>query len=155
MSARNGARETTPDVKMNALYLNQIAVLHEMLAAVRCWADSPRKAALIEEYEAQIEEYTDACAEDYEMSLDDGMSLSACPLDEAVAEAVAKTVVHVNDAHRVAAALEKMAPGCGMKLDNLSVWSVRVELTSGVRGELRLVIMTGRKGGSLHWMGAK
>ncbi len=80
------------------------------------------------------------------------MSLSACPLDEAVAEAVAKTVVHVNDAVRVAAALEKMAPGCGMKLDNLSVWSVRVELTSGVRGELRLVIMTGRKGGSLHWI---
>ena len=152
MSARNGARETTPDTKMHALYLNHLTFLHTMLADVRRWSDSPRKAALIEEYEAQIEEYTDLCAAEFEAGTAEQDVVLTCELEEAVAWARGEAVVAVDDARKIARQMETLAPGCGMEHGELHVWSVRVELEDGARGEVRLVVKRGYKSGALRWI---
>lgn len=46
-----------PAQAATAHYAAHLATLHERLAGVSTWADSARKAALIEEYTQQIEEY--------------------------------------------------------------------------------------------------
>lgn len=136
---------------MNALYTNHLTTLHNMLADVRRWSDSPRKAALIEEYEAQIEEYTELCAAEFDASQQDD-TVVTCELEEAVAWARDEAVVTVQDARKIARQMETMAPGCSCEHGNLTVWSVRVELEDGARGEVRLVVTRGYKSGALRWI---
>lgn len=142
---------------MNAIYTNHLTTLHEMLADVRLWADSPRKSALIEEYEAQIEEYTELCEAQFNAACDSDENdvVLNCELEEAVGWARGESVVAVDDARKIAAQMEAMAPGCGMEHGNLTVWSVRVEMSDGAVGEVRLVVMRGRKSGALRWIGSK
>lgn len=142
---------------MNAIYTNHLTTLHEMLADVRLWADSPRKAALIEEYEAQIEEYTEMCGAEFEAACnsDENDVVLNCELETAVAWARGESVVAVADARTIAAQMEAMAPGCGMEHGTMTVWSVRVEMADGARGEVRLVVMRGHKSGALRWIGSK
>lgn len=152
MSARNGARETTPDAKMNAIYTNHLTTLHNMLSDVRRWAPSARRDALIEEYEAQIEEYTELCAAEFEAGTSEQDVVLTCELEEAVAWARGEAVVAVDDARKIARQMETMAPGCGMEHGELHVWSVRVECEDGARGEVRLVVKRGYKSGALRWI---
>lgn len=152
MSARNGARETTPDATMHALYLNHLTALHARLADLRNWAPCQRRDVLIEECELDIEEYTAMCEMDFEMGTNEQDVVLCLELEESVAWARGEAVVAVDDARKIARQMESLAPGCGMEHGELHVWSVNVELEDGARGEVRLVVKRGYKTGALRWI---
>ena len=130
---------------MNALYLNQITILHEMLAAVRCWADSPRKAALIAQYEeeiAQFEECQTLAAELVEVASDEVSE----ELDAAITTAQAVGCAVVADAPALLSELARLVPGCVALRGSLTVASVSLD-----GGELRLVRRAGSTQGAMSW----
>lgn len=137
---------------MHALYLNHLTFLHNMLADVRNWAPCQRRDILIEEYEAQIDEYASICAADFDLGTNEQDVLLCCELEQAVIWARGNAAVAVDDARKIAAQMEQLAPGCGMEHGNLTIWSVRVECEDGARGEVRLVVTRGYKSGSLRWI---
>ena len=137
---------------MNAIYTNHLTTLHNMIADVRRWAPCARREALIEEYEAQIEEYTELLHADLEAGTVENEVCVESELEEAVGWARGAVAVAVADARKVGAQLEAMAPGCGATQGDYLVWSVRVECEDGARGEVRLVVTRGRKSGSLRWI---
>lgn len=136
---------------MNAIYTNHLAALHARLADLRNWAPCVRRDILIEETEMEIEEYTELCAAEFDASQQDD-TVVTCELEEAVAWARDEAVVTVQDARKIARQMETMAPGCSCEHGNLTVWSVRVELEDGARGEVRIVVTRGYKSGALRWI---
>jgi hypothetical protein len=151
VSAQWSARDD-PDTKMNALYLNHLTNLHNRLADLRNWAPCTRRDVLIEECELEIAEYTEMCAAEFDAAQQDD-TVVTCELEEAVAWARDEAVVTVQDARKIAAQMETLAPGCSCEHGNLTVWSAHVELEDGARGEVRLVVTRGYKSGALRWIG--
>ena len=138
---------------MNAIYTNHLASLHARLADLRNWAPCTRRDILIEETEAEIEEYTGILHMDFEVGTVDQDVVLECELEEAVKWARGEAVVAVRDAREIGRQMETFARGCGAEQGDFMVWSVNVELEDGARGEVRCVAKRGMKSGTLRWIG--
>ena len=135
---------------MHAAYIaNHLADLHQRLANVRAWEPSARRDALIEEYEAQIEEYTDAVelgAQIAQIAEESAVVEVSGALDRAMTSAKRAGCALVKGAARMGVELERHAPGCCVQRGPVRIWTVEAD-----GGEYRLVVRDGSFNGAMHW----
>ena len=130
---------------MNAYYTDHLTTIHNALAHVRTWTDSPRKAALIAQYEeeiAQFEECQTLAAELVEVASDEVSE----ELDAAITTAQAVGCAVVADAPALLSEMARLVPGCVALRGSLTVASVSLD-----GGELRLVRRAGSTSGAMSW----
>lgn len=130
---------------VNAAHL---ATLHTMLADVRAWSPSKRRDALIADYEAQIEEYTDIveCGAEMMQAVEECATVeveTSAVLDRAMTAARTTGCTLVKGASLVGREMERLVPGCRVQR---GVWTVATD-----DGEYRLVVRDGAFTGVMHW----
>lgn len=123
----------------------------ERLDAVRAWSPSPRREALIEEYEATIAFQLDQAAEQAERDLED--SETSAVLNAAIDDAQRLGCAQVTGAPTLMAELVRLVPGCVERRGHLEIACVQLK-EEGASGELRLVRRLGSYRASLAWRAA-
>lgn len=138
----------------NAYTAAHLADLHDRLANVRAWEPSARRDALIEDYEMQIEEYTERaeigaeCAEVADEMAAEQVEVSAA-LNVAIVAAQETGCALVKGAPSLMRELVRLVPGCVEVRGALEIATVYTE-----GGEVRLVRRAGSYRAAMRWRAA-
>ena len=133
-----------------ALYTDHLTTLHLALAHVTTWQDSPRKRALVAQYEAEIADCVacQALADEMAMVSEEEVELSE-ELEAAILDAQAVGCAVVADAAALLSEMSRLVPGCVAMRGAVTVAAVEIE-----GGELRLVRRAGSAQGAMSWRAA-
>jgi len=143
-------KEAAMTAHHTALYTDHLTTLHLALAHVTTWQDSPRKRALVEQYEQEIADCIacQALADEMAEVSEEEVELSE-ELEAAIIDAQAVGCAVVADAAALLSEMARLVPGCVALRGAVTVAAVEIE-----GGELRLVRRAGSTSGAMSWRAA-